>query len=349
MNHPHEQLKKPDKPDYTAGCGCSLVLAVIAAAACTAFLTHPSVFERLPHGVRSLLGTYGLLVPFSIAVIVAIVVMTIAVTQTKAAYEKDKAEYEQKKRLRKQAWAEEREAKRRKDQELNCERIRVEIIENISEAVTAVESMPVCISEAKRNAALAVEHYRDGAYSPFWSDIEQAYMQIANYRNAIDVVGEAAQTHAWKVFVLINNGGDPSPYMSFPVTLNGDEIDAVLNDAVQSLEEMAYQAQKDPVFAQIWEQRRTTAAIVAGFENLDSVVRGMGVAISRSIASMGQEIVSSNERIERAVSESAVSTRQGLVESSAEQVAIMRELSGRVNRVKREIVHQNWGRYPLLG
>lgn len=223
------------------------------------------------------------------------------------------------------------------------------LTENSESAIQAMEYLPGWLTEANNNARLAVVHYQDGAFSPFWSDIEQAYRCLAGYRESVLAIGQAADRHAVLMEDMLREGGDPSPYSRFPIALDGEKIKNVLNDATQNLESITYEAQKDPVFAQIWEQRRTTSAVVTGFANLEAAVRDMGRSIAESIENMGREISNSNVRVKSTLETVASNTSLHLLDASREQAEAMRRLTSKVEEVKKEIYYRNWGHYSILG
>ena len=211
-----------------------------------------------------------------------------------------------------------------------------------------MQCLPGWLAAADDSARLAVEHYQDGAFSPFWSDIEQAYRFLAEYRDSVIAISQAAGRHAALVEDMLREGGDPGPYSRFPVTLDDNRIKGALNDATQDLESMTYEAQKDPVFAQIWEQRRLTSAVVSGFANLETAVRDMKRAVVESIESMERNIIDSNIRVEQAIEMAKSDISLHLLDASKEQAESMQRLIGKVGEVEREVYRQNWGHYSIL-
>ena len=222
------------------------------------------------------------------------------------------------------------------------------ITENSAAAVWNMECLRARLAKTNKNAKLAVIHYRDGVFSPFWSDIERAYKSLAESRESVIAIGNAADRHATLTENMLREGGDPIPYSCFPVALDEDKIRSFLSDAARDLESMTYEAQKNPVFAQIWEQRRLTSAVVSGFANLETAVRDMGWAVVESIESMGRNIIDSNARVEQAVETAKSDISLHLLDASKEQAEAMQRLIGKVGEVEREVYLQNWGHYSIL-
>lgn len=273
---------------------------------------------------------------------------------------KVRLEREAKKRAQKEAELRERQAREKveKARELAARKSREKrerlariaqyITNNSESAIESMQRLPDLLAAADNNARLAVTHYQDGAFSPFWSDIEQAYRFLAEYRDSVIAISQAADRHAALVEDMLREGGDPSPYSYFPVTLDENRIKNTLNDATRDLGSMTYEAQKDPVFAQIWEQRRLTSAVVSGFANLETAVRDMGWAVVESIESMGRNIIDSNVRVERAIETAKSDISLHLLDASKEQSESMQRLIGKVGEVEREVYRQNWGHYSIL-
>lgn len=244
--------------------------------------------------------------------------------------------------------AREAAAEKSREKRYRLARIAQSITYNSELAIDAMRRLPDLLAAADNNARLAVTHYQDGAFSPFWSDIEQAYRFLAEYRDSVIAISQAADRHAALVEDMLREGGDPSPYSYFPVTLDENRIKNTLNDATRDLGSMTYEAQKDPVFAQIWEQRRLTSAVVSGFANLETAVRDMGWAVVESIESMGRNIIDSNVRVERAIETAKSDISLHLLDASKEQSESMQRLIGKVGEVEREVYRQNWGHYSIL-
>ena len=277
-----------------------------------------------------------------------------------ASRKKARLEREAKERAQKEAELRERQAREKveKARELAARKSREKrerlariaqyITNNSESAIESMQCLPGWLAAADDSARLAVEHYQDGAFSPFWSDIEQAYRFLAEYRDSVIAISQAAGRHAALVEDMLREGGDPGPYSRFPVTLDDNRIKGALNDATQDLESMTYEAQKDPVFAQIWEQRRLTSAVVSGFANLETAVRDMKRAVVESIESMERNIIDSNIRVEQAIEMAKSDISLHLLDASKEQAESMQRLIGKVGEVEREVYRQNWGHYSIL-
>lgn len=222
------------------------------------------------------------------------------------------------------------------------------VLTNSRNAVARFETMPGHVTSAEADAGRALACYQDGAFSPFWSAIESAYSHLAEYRACAEAIESCARAHPDLVRAFVQAQGDPAAVAGFPVTLNAESVADTLEAATQSLGTMVYEAQKQPTFAQIWEQRRTTAAVITGFANLEQAVNRMGSSITSSIRSLSASLERTHTRMEAIARESsAVSV--GLAGAQQDQVMAMRDLTAKAGQIKAELYHQTWGHYPILG
>lgn len=156
-------------------------------------------------------------------------------------------------------------------------------------AVRSYESLPVLLKDAADWREKARTHFQAGAYSPFWAAIENAFVCLGEYNAMIQTLQRLAGSYSQNAKSYGEMGGDES-VVAFPVTLSAAEATDAAEPIAASLRVLAYEAQRDPVYSQIWEQRRTTAAVVQGFRNLESAVDRLGEAVQRSAAELSGKI-----------------------------------------------------------
>lgn len=221
---------------------------------------------------------------------------------------------------------------------------RRQILANATRAVEQLEALPRHMTAAKANTERAAACFADGAFSPFWSAIEAAYGDLGQYAQAVQTIDSLAKSHAGLVSHLVRTGGNPGALAEFPVHLERSRVEKQLADATQDLSRRVYEAQKVPVFAQIWEQRRTTAAVIAGFANLEQAVNRMGATITSSLSSMEASLVQSGREVHAQLDRMASSGEA----ASHQQVAALSALNARAERIHNEVYRQNWGVYPVL-
>ena len=218
-----------------------------------------------------------------------------------------------------------------------------QVIQNAGSSVDALAELPSLFGQANQFSARARGYFSDGAFSPFWSAIEGAYGALGQYRAKLNSSATAARRHPGLIASLIAAGGDPEPFVEFPSTVDTAKLYRDLDLASTELGKQVYEAQKKPTFAQIWEQRRTTAAIIAGFSNLESAVDRMGYALHDSI-----------QNLEQAVTHSIDQSKVELSRVSAEAVAVgrenaaqMKQLNVRAAHIRNDVHKQVWGHLPL--
>ncbi len=239
-----------------------------------------------------------------------------------------------------------RERERTRVLELEAQRnyLGLDLVRNANSAVDFLAALPGELSNARGWTEKAASTYADGAFSPFWAAIEKAYGHLGAYRTRVDEITSAADRHRHIVGSLARLGGGTSGLLRFPVQLDTGRVQAVVNEDLAALERMVYQAQKHPVFAQIWEQRRTTAAVIAGFHNLEQAVYGMESALSDSITSLRESQSRSNEAIASAIA----SVAEASSSATPDQVAHQRKLTAKVESLYEEVYRQGHGHYPTL-
>lgn len=155
-------------------------------------------------------------------------------------------------------------------------------------------------SSACDHAEKAAKYYELHAFSPFWSEIEDAYVALGNYLKALDSVSWCAANHP-RVLDRFRSNGGTGDVAAFPVDLDAASAAATAEAIADALQPMVFEAQRDPVFAQIWEQRRTTAAVVSGFRNLEHAVAEVGRAVGENTARLVAAVEEGNRSTSRLV------------------------------------------------
>lgn len=301
------------------------------------------------------LGLWVFVLPFVGAAIGFFAVLMLqAALNARYAREKQSAEIREAERRREEERIRDeerlREAQRERERtrvlELQSQRnyLKLDLVQNAKAAVDSLASLPGELSNARGWTEKAASTYADGAFSPFWAAIEKAYGHLGAYRTWVDKITSAAVRHRQIVGSLAQLGGGTSELLRFPVQLDTGRVQAVVNEELAALERMVYEAQKHPVFAQIWEQRRTTAAVIAGFRNLEQAVYGMESALSESITSLRESQSRSNEAIAAAIA----SVAEASSSFTSEQIAHQRKLSARAESLYEEVYRQGHGYYPTL-
>lgn len=213
------------------------------------------------------------------------------------------------------------------------------IVRNAEQSVSDFSEMPVLLARAKAAEAESRHFYEDGAFSPFWSSIERAYATLAEYAVTARRLTQRAAEHVRLVGRLCDLGGDPTGIDKFPVAFDLQQSQANLEEAAKTFGDLVYEAQKQPVFAQIWEQRRTTAAVESGFLTLEGAVSGMSRQVAQALDGLSSQIAAS----ERLVYEAIANRGQSSGDATESQVAAMRELVYSSDQIRKALAQQTWG------
>lgn len=125
------------------------------------------------------------------------------------------------------------------------------------------------------------------AFSPFWEEIENMYASFAAIRSRLDCIADLANSHTAATQAL-----EQEDWFQAPLTAPVGPVRGVseLNRRLEDATALVSAAQRDFEFAQIWELRRNTAAVVTGFGSLESAVRGMRGAVTTSFAAMSASL-----------------------------------------------------------
>ncbi|GAB3046606.1 hypothetical protein [Sediminivirga luteola] len=208
-----------------------------------------------------------------------------------------------------------------------------------ADAIDTIESLQGWLATARGHAADAGAHFRNGAYSPFWSAIEGAYAALGGYHRAIQALQALPGAYAGHAGEYRRGGGE-TPLPPFPSSVDTAVLGAAAGTLLRRLGSLVYEAQRDPVFAQIWEQRRTTAAVVAGFASLEHAVGRMGGAIAASVHDLAGTLEHAESAVSAAVGEVNASTRAvaaTVTSASAESLRLQRVLNERIAAVERQL------------
>lgn len=121
-------------------------------------------------------------------------------------------------------------------------------------------------------------HRQNHALSPFWESVEGGLISIAAYLASIRQIIDLSNAHHEACTAYRKNGGVSSQLPAFPIAASTVDVRAAL-ERKRQLDEIIYQAQTDYEFATIFEQRRTTTAVIVGFRDLNSAIQELPAAL----------------------------------------------------------------------
>lgn len=152
------------------------------------------------------------------------------------------------------------------------------------ESVVAFESIPRDLMTAEELLDAADSDFQDGAFSPFWDSIERAMRRLGAIDSSIKLI--AGHSNQYKAIAKSYQGQVPP----FPVNLASAHRLTTANATADRLQMIVRKAQRNFQFATIYEQRKTSEILIAGFTNLGEAVHGVGARLQQSIGVLGDQI-----------------------------------------------------------
>jgi len=204
-------------------------------------------------------------------------------------------------------------------------------------AVRTFEALPALVDDASTRLDDARVHYSNGAFSPFWSAIETAYESLGAYADTLSRLQGLARDHRWNVKAYDITYGSDDTLPSFPVDLDAANATAVGQDLAKALSELVYEAQRQPTFATIWEQRRTTTVLIAGFKNLERAVQGMTMELDSRLRDLSTAVTAGAAATSRSISDAATTASLAAANQSRQLSDQSRQLSDMVGGVNKTV------------
>lgn len=156
-----------------------------------------------------------------------------------------------------------------------------------------------CVSAAGGQLDKAENEFAEGAFAPFWDEIERAANNLAAYRNQVAVINRLA-----RIGIAYQTVRKRSP-ACLPVQLAKGALPDARPAAIR-LSAMVRAAQKDFQFATIYELRKTNKLLVAGFKTLALAISDLGDAIYESLNDLSRNLhVSLGELVKQAAADAA--------------------------------------------
>jgi hypothetical protein len=131
-------------------------------------------------------------------------------------------------------------------------------------------SIPELVPAAERHLDRAEEEFAEGAFAPFWGEIERATNKLADYQQRIQTINRNALEYQRKTAELPRAIARNEPPFALPT---GELSDA--RPTTTRLAAIVRKAQKNFQFATIYEQRKTN-------QNLSRRIRHARVGYLRS-------------------------------------------------------------------
>lgn len=193
----------------------------------------------------------------------------------------------------------------------------------LSEAQETAASLPIVLAGAELLLDKADHELRAKLASPFWEAIEDAVAKLEEFRSAMTTIQSLQAQYS---------AGSSRFHRALPAFEIGV---AILPDPTRThrrLTSLYRQAQAIPHFSLVYEQRRTTATLVAGFRSLGQAVEHLGERIVDQLGSLAAALGAHLDSLEKSLESSAA--------AAAEQNAALRRELRRAADKDEGIVHQ---------
>lgn len=150
----------------------------------------------------------------------------------------------------------------------------------LTESKSLLNNFAALISEAEHHLTQAKHEFDEGAFAPFWDEIEHAVNKLASYHQNIKQLDYFRQKYQEQAALLRVDSIQVPP---LDIT-HGRIVDA--RPTAKRLASIVRMAQKDFQFATIYEQRKTNKLLYEGFRSLGDAIYSMGNEITSSLQTL---------------------------------------------------------------
>jgi hypothetical protein len=130
----------------------------------------------------------------------------------------------------------------------------------------------------------AEQEFAEGAFAPFWDEIEHAANELAAYKNEVEHIRRSVDGYRVEAVELEHITGS-APELNFPLDQLPDARPAAARFAA-----IVRKAQTNFQFAVIFEQRKTNHLLHTGFGTLGAAIYSLGDSINSSLDTLSKAI-----------------------------------------------------------
>ena len=153
------------------------------------------------------------------------------------------------------------------------------------EGTMAFVRMPDALMMAEHHLDKADEEFEARAFSPYWEEVEGALRCLGGLDEMANEIVYAVTHHDQLLLDADKLEG------AFPVSHNDVERVRVAAESTRArLSALIRKSSTDFQFSTIYEQRKTSAILIRGFQTLGDAIRGLGAQLSSSIDTLGNRI-----------------------------------------------------------
>ncbi len=211
-----------------------------------------------------------------------------------------------------------REEERRRRQQLQTD-CRSRVKQACEVAENAFSAIPSYLVQAESLLARSEREFEERAFSPFWEAIESAVRQLANVDQNLRLIESSSRSYADAAKKIVGT------YPSFPVDVQLAHELAAAGNTGEHLRSVVRKAQKDFQFATIFEQRKTTEVLIAGFHTLGEAIYGVGDSISASLGAVQESVRSMHVDLASAMEAQRVQQQRIAEAEAADREAAMEQ------------------------
>jgi hypothetical protein len=212
------------------------------------------------------------------------------------------------------------------------------MVESSERALHALELIPFWLDAAENHLNRADADFLDSAFTPFWDSIESCANAISMVDQQVRSIGAeyAAYLHATVKY----GGGAPNFAVSNAAVRNLNVSGLI----ARRMNETVRRAHRDYRFATIYEQRRTSALLVAGFANLAEALSSVGGNLEQAIGSLERTFSDADQTLERLSAQSELllevsdNHREDFLAAAYEQAGREAAVIELLNRIQTERV-----------
>ncbi|NNJ60377.1 MAG: hypothetical protein HKP61_05370 [Dactylosporangium sp.] len=155
----------------------------------------------------------------------------------------------------------------------------------------------VQLETATTKLELAVKHQRRSAYTPFWETVEIGLGALNEYRLSAERLLAVIRRHE-SLRERLRDTPELGHVTAEPIPTGFTEIgrSRAGGAVADRFRKTVYEAQTDFQFASIYEQRRTTAAVISGFSSLQDAVDRLGDTIRSGNAMIVDAVARQHEK-----------------------------------------------------
>jgi len=151
-----------------------------------------------------------------------------------------------------------------------------------AEAKSAYREITVHAVAAERFLKTADKDFADGAFAPFWDQIERTANELAAYKNSVEQLGRCIHVYQREA-LLLENTPDAVPALQL-----GEHKLPDARPLAERFSALVRQAQTNFQFAMIYEQRKTNQLLYAGFGTLGAAIYALGESVNLSLTQLSK-------------------------------------------------------------